>query len=78
LLAFFAPSFLAVVALLVRYLAFHTPFVEATPWDVNPVDVVVLRWIRDGFGYLGLRFDRLDEPGAEDGLRAAFDQVGLP
>ncbi|ETS77457.1 hypothetical protein PFICI_11331 [Pestalotiopsis fici W106-1] len=76
-LAFFAPSALAVVALLIQYLLLHEPLAGSVPRDVNPVDVVVLRWVRSGLQYLGFGVHSLDHTGQEDGVRSAFDQFML-
>jgi hypothetical protein len=74
-LAFFAPSALAVIALLIQYLLLHEPLAGSVPRDVNPVDVVILRWVRSGLQYLGFGVHSLDHTGEEDGFRLAFDQV---
>ncbi|KAK9772209.1 putative Transmembrane protein [Seiridium cardinale] len=74
LVIFFAPSCLAVAALLVQYLLLHTPFVRSAPWDASPVDVVVLQWVRNAFRRIGLGFRDLDQPSQDNGLQAVFDQ----
>lgn len=78
LAVFLVPSCLAVAVLLVQYLILHTPLSQAASWDVNPVDVVVLQWVRGVLRLLGLSFHHLDQPSRDNSLRAVFDQVCSP
>ncbi|KAK6212634.1 hypothetical protein LQW54_005055 [Pestalotiopsis sp. IQ-011] len=76
-LAFFAPSAVAVAALLIQYLLLHKPLAGSVPRDINPVDVAFIQWVRSGLRYLGFGVHSLDHTDQENGLRAAFDQFML-